>query len=178
MSIDYALPSLRLLPALRRSFAAGEHANCSLSYYARLQPNDTALLKLIAKPPATRIAPDGKKVERVPETFLILHNDGEDIIGIASIRHYLTDELERQGGHIGYEIAERHRGFGHGTRLLQRALKLSDDMLALKRVMLTIDDDNAASIRVAEKNGARHWDTITHPYKPGILHRRYWIEIT
>lgn len=89
----------------------------------------------------------------VPQTLYILYADGRPC-GILKLRHYLNDALREHGGHIGYAVCPAARGQGYGT--LQLALGLEKARaLGLDRVLITANSDNAASRRVAMKNGAR-----------------------
>ena len=58
----------------------------------------------------------------VPETTFWLYCDGVPV-GIGRIRHFLNDKLKRDGGHIGYAIAEPHRAKGYGYEILQLLLQ-------------------------------------------------------
>lgn len=93
--------------------------------------------------------------------------DGSDYIGTVVIRHRLTPALAREGGHIGYHVVPRWRRRGHATRMLAQAKPICQN-LGLARVLITCDQDNIGSRRVAEANG-------------GLLERtvegqaRYWL---
>src|SRR5688500_243731 len=50
--------------------------------------------------------------------------DGE-YIGRVSVRHRLTEELRRLGGHIGYDVRRSRRREGHATAMLGAALPLA-----------------------------------------------------
>ncbi len=78
--------------------------------------------------------------------------EGEEFAGRISIRHELNDALRRMGGHVGYDTVPSFRGRGVATEMLRLALPIARG-LGLAEVLLTCDDDNAASIRVIEKNG-------------------------
>lgn len=75
---------------------------------------------------------------------------GEKPVGMASIRHHLTDALLQAGGHCGYSIRPNERGKGYGTLLLglEEAKRLN-----INRLLLTIQNQNIASIKVTLKNG-------------------------
>ncbi|MBI2074792.1 MAG: hypothetical protein HYT83_03060 [Candidatus Levybacteria bacterium] len=51
----------------------------------------------------------------VPETTFWLIDKG-DFIGRASIRHELTKDLLKEGGHIGYDIRPSKRNMGYGKK--------------------------------------------------------------
>src|SRR6266850_5512770 len=87
----------------------------------------------------------------VPHTTYWLVSDGI-VVGVANLRHSLTDALRREGGNIGYGVrpSARRRGFAH--ELLRRTLERARD-LGLSEVLLTCDKTNIASVRTILKNG-------------------------
>lgn len=88
---------------------------------------------------------------RVPQTVYWLYKDGRPV-GMGKLRHFLTDFLRQGGGHIGYAIAPDARGMGCGTALLRGLLKEAA-LLGIERVLVTVQNSNPASIRVALKCG-------------------------
>ncbi len=50
--------------------------------------------------------------------------DGDTYLGTVLIRHRLTPELARHGGHIGYHVAPGYRRQGHATSMLAAGLAL------------------------------------------------------
>jgi hypothetical protein len=64
---------------------------------------------------------------------------------------------------------------GYGTEILQLTLEKARRR-KFKRVLITCDDDNAASARIIEKNGGILRDKIQNEGRP-TLTRRYWIEL-
>ena len=53
-------------------------------------------------------------------TFLLVEND--HVLAISSLRHRLTPNLEREGGHIGYEVPPSKRLNGYATQALRLTL--------------------------------------------------------
>jgi predicted acetyltransferase len=85
----------------------------------------------------------------------------------------LNEVLEKEGGHIGYDIRPSMRRKGYGTEILKLSLPIAKQ-IGLNRVMLTCDDNNIASWKIMEKNGA----VIDEKYDyKGRYKRRYWIDI-
>ena len=109
----------------------------------------------------------------VPETLLFAFV-GARIVGRAAIRHRLNARLEREGGHIGYVVVPDCRRRGYGTRILAAAVRLAREDLGIDPVLVTCDDDNAASIRVIERNGGLLQDVIPADGRDARI-RRYWI---
>jgi predicted acetyltransferase len=96
--------------------------------------------------------------------------DGSTYLGTVLIRHRLTPELSRHGGHIGYHIAPRHRRQGHATAMLAAAVAYCRDTLGLTRLLVTCADTNTASRRVIESNGGVLENVVGGE-------RRYWIRL-
>ena len=107
-----------------------------------------------------------RKPGYVPCTYLWIA-DGRTIVGSLAIRHELNDFLRREGGHIGYSVRPSARRRGHAAEALKKALAIARE-LAVPSVLLTCDEDNAASRATIEKNGGVFEGT-------GHGKRRYWI---
>ena len=95
--------------------------------------------------------------------------EGGEFVGYVAIRHGLTDFLLQEGGHIGYAVRPSRRRRGHATRALELALARARE-LGLERVLLTCDEDNAASARTVERNGGV-WEDCRRGK------RRYWVDL-
>ena len=107
--------------------------------------------------------PDGSKV---PSTHFWI-TDGEDLVGYLHLRHELNDFLLEEGGHIGYSVRPSRRREGHATRALALGVRRAAE-LGVERVLVTCDDDNAASARTIERCGG-----VLEDVRNGK--RRYWI---
>lgn len=90
---------------------------------------------------------------KVPQSTYWLYVDGRPI-GQGRIRHFLTDALREAGGNIGYVVRPTSRGKGYGTILLRELMKEAAK-LGIERALVTVHNDNPASIRVAMKNGGK-----------------------
>ena len=102
-------------------------------------------------------------------------SDGAELLGSIRLRHRLLPHLEREGGHIGYDVRPSQRNRGYATQMLRLILPLAKAR-GLDRVLITCDADNLASARVIEKNGGRFQDQVTSE-QTGKLVNRYWIEV-
>jgi predicted acetyltransferase len=107
----------------------------------------------------------------VASTFELALVEGQ-IAGRLSVRHALNDVLLRWGGHLGYGVLPPFRGQGVAKRMLQRGLQLTAQ-LGIQRVLVTCDEDNAASRRIIEGGGGVYESSyvgagINRPI------RRYW----
>ena len=92
--------------------------------------------------------------------------EGDQILGFLAIRHRLNRYLLEFGGHIGYSVRPSARGRGIATAALEQALVEARE-LGIERVLVTFDEDNAASRRVIEKAGGHVEDVREN-------RRRYW----
>jgi predicted acetyltransferase len=151
--------------AVRESFLAGERAACAADGLPA-QWLDRAEADFAAFVAAS--APD-REMWGVPMTSL-WYVSGDVYVGSLALRHRLTPELRREGGHIGYNVVPAHRRQGHATDMLASALMLGRP-LGLTEVLVTCDDSNVGSRRVIEANGG--------VLEPGAADgtRRYWISL-
>ena len=150
----------QLLPpttALHASFLA---ALAEYQREGRYQDLDAALLGDAA---AFAQYVQGLRAQALPETprpegwvsvTTLWWTDGDEYVGRLSIRHSLTDDLRRVGGHIGYEVRPSARGCGHATQMLAAALPVAAAM-GIDPALVTCDAANIASRRVIEHNGGR-----------------------
>lgn len=117
----------------------------------------------------------------LPADFLLAEIHDQDtgepaeptVIGRASIRYGLTENLLNYDGHIGYAVAPEFRRQGYATEILRQSLVLLANR-GIHRVLVTCDDDNLGSAAVIKANGGTLED---RRFKPGdnVPTRRYWI---
>lgn len=105
----------------------------------------------------------------VPQTIYWLYADDEPV-GIVKLRHFLNDNLRKQGGHIGYCIKPSARGKGYGTRILAEILHEAR-RIHIPEALLTCNEDNLRSRRVIEANGG-----VMEKTDDGKCY--YWIELS
>ncbi len=104
--------------------------------------------------------------------------DGGEFVGEVNIRHNLTEDLLKLGGHIGYGVRYSRQNKGIGTKMLSLALQYAKNELGLDRVLLTCNDDNYASIKVIENNNGMLQDKIHNTIDNHTwTTRRYWIDL-
>jgi predicted acetyltransferase len=133
--------------AVRESYLAGEMADC----LERGAPADW-LGPAAADFDGFVAMRRGVRVQwQVPST-IYWYVCGQHYIGTLVIRHRLTPELARAGGHIGYHVVAPWQRQGHATRMLAAGLALCEP-LGLQRVLLTCMPDNEPSRRVILANG-------------------------
>ena len=112
---------------------------------------------------------DDKESWGVPISTL-WYVDGPTYLGTVIIRHRLTADLTRRGGHIGYHVAPRHRRQGHATAMLAAAPTHCRSVLGLTRVLVTCAESNTASRTVIESNGGIVENTLDGEV-------RYWVDV-
>jgi predicted acetyltransferase len=99
--------------------------------------------------------PKNLSPNRVPTSTFWLVLDDRRVVGTSRLRRWLVPHLEKEGGHIGYDIRPSERRKGYGTALLALTL-VEARRLGLRKVVVTCDTDNVASARVIEKNGGQY----------------------
>lgn len=108
-------------------------------------------------------------------TYFTIREEDNKIIGSIQLRHHLTDELRKDGGHIGYGICPSERGKGYGTQQLQLVLKRAKE-LGIPEVMISCDKSNRASAGVAMKcGGVLSGEGLDED--SGEISEIYWIKI-
>ena len=77
--------------------------------------------------------------DRVPNSMYYGFLNGA-IIGRLSLRHELNEFLRTRGGHIGYSVAPKFRGFGFAQEMLKQVLPKAK-ALGMSEILITCDDD-------------------------------------
>jgi RimJ/RimL family protein N-acetyltransferase len=114
---------------------------------------DDARLWLAAQSAARR---GGRRVE-------LAIVDGDDrLLGSIAIAR----SIDGRAGEVGYWIARDARRRGVATRAVELLSTWAFSELGLERIELLAEPDNAASIRVAERLGARSDGARRHPDHP------------
>ena len=108
----------------------------------------------------------------VPETIFWLI-DKDEYIGQTGIRHYLTDNLRKEGGHIGYYIRPAKRKMGYGTVILKLALQEAKK-LGIEKAMVTCNETNVGSRKIIEANGGI-FDHENVDQETEIQILRFWV---
>ena len=98
-------------------------------------------------------------------------DDGR-FIGEFQLRTEFPPKVMLDIGSIGYAV----RVSEYGTQILRRGLEIAKEH-GMEKVLLTINEKNAASIRVCEKMGGKLWDAVEryNEAEGNHLVRRYWI---
>lgn len=101
----------------------------------------------------------------LPQSTYWLLYQNQKIYGVSRLRHSLSPSLDLHGGHISLAVQPTMRRKGLGTTCLRLTLQKAHQ-LGLKRVLLTCDAGNLASIKMIRKCGGQldHRDSeISHP---------------
>ena len=115
-----------------------------------------------------------EKDGKVPDsTFFCLDEDRNIFVGAVNIRHYLTEEMLVNAGHIGDGIRPSERRKGYATAMIGLALKEAKK-LGLNRVLMVCDKDNVASAKSIINNGGVLENEVA---VNGVAEQRYWIDI-
>jgi predicted acetyltransferase len=106
----------------------------------------------------------------VPMDSYFIEVEGR-MVGELYIRHRLSPQLEKIGGHIGYKVRPTQRNRGIATAALRMGLKLLRHD-GLEHALVTCNDSNAASARVIETCGGVR---IENAETEQGAERRYWV---
>lgn len=111
----------------------------------------------------------------VPDSvFFMLDEDRDRLLGAVNIRHYLSDALLKEGGHIGDGIRPSERRKGYATKMIRLALD-ECRKLGITRVLMTCEKANIGSARSIINNGGVLENEFVN--SDGEVEQRYWIEL-
>lgn len=106
--------------------------------------------------------------------YWLVDTDKNLFIGEITLRHELSEALRICGGHIGYGVRYGYWNRGYASMMVSFVLERAKQ-LGLERVLITCDDRNGASARVAEKSGFLLEDKVEYTeHGEKLLIRRYW----
>ena len=112
----------------------------------------------------------------VPGTLFCLV-DGEEILGVCEIRHFLNSGLLKYGGHMGYGVAPKHRGNGYAAKMIELS-KSFMKQVGIDRCLITCVEENVASAKTIINAGGvlENEVEIIRNGMPKIG-LRYWVDI-
>lgn len=109
--------------------------------------------------------------KRVPaETYYLVRQEDNHIIGMINIRLTLNKRLQECGGHIGYGIRPSERQKGYNKVNLYLALIRCQE-LGIENVYLDCDIDNPGSYKTMEALGGIRIAEYTSQYHEGKAYR-------
>ena len=112
-------------------------------------------------------------IEGQPVSFHYWAIDDGKFIGEFQLRTEFTEKVLNDIGSIGYAVKVSEWGKGYGAEILRLGLEIAREK-GMEKVLLNINENNVASIKVCEKAGGKLQDTININ---GEKNRRYWIEL-
>ena len=120
-----------------------------------------------------------KELGLIPDQPVSFHYwavDGDRFIGEFQLRTELTEKVMTGIGSIGCSVRVTEQGKGLGTEILRQGLDIAREH-HLKKVLLTINDQNTKSAHICEKLGGVLMDKIAAYNNAEGEHimRRYWI---
>ena len=104
-------------------------------------------------------------------TFFCLDEDRNLVVGAINIRHYLNEDLMRDGGHIGDGVRPSERRKGIATEMIALALQ-ECRKLGIDKVLMVCDKDNIGSAKSIINNGGVLENEIMDGEN---VVQRYWI---
>ena len=111
---------------------------------------------------------------RVPDnTFFCLDEERGIFVGAVNIRHYLTEVMLLNGGHIGDGVRPSERRKGIATQMIGLALE-ECRKLGIPRVLMVCDKENIGSAKSIQRNGGVLENEVI---VDGVTEQRYWIEL-
>ena len=107
------------------------------------------------------------------ETYFMVRESDNKILGFVDLRYDLTDFLFNYGGHIGYSIRPSERRKGYATKLLTMALEKYRE-LNIDKVLVCCNKNNLGSRKVILANNGIFENEVP---KKGEIIQRYWINL-
>lgn len=105
----------------------------------------------------------------VPCSTFWLVNENNKVLGAIRIRHKGIPF----DGHIGYDIAQKYRSKGYGTKILELALPLAKQ-IGIDKAILNCESSNIRSEKVIRANNGIPFKTLE---KDGKLYNQFIIEL-
>ena len=110
------------------------------------------------------------------ETFMLIRESDNKLIGMTNIRLKLNDKLQTRGGHIGYGVRPTERRKGYNSYQFYLALEFCKEK-GIDRVLMTCDKKNIDSAKTIENNGGILENEIPDSKDSSITVQRYWIDV-
>ncbi len=112
----------------------------------------------------------------VPGTLFCLV-DGDEILGVCEIRHFLNSGLLKYGGHMGYGVAPKHRGNGYAAKMIELSMPFMKQV-GIDRCLITCVEENVASSK-SILNAGGVLENEVEIIRNGVpkIGLRYWVDI-
>ena len=112
---------------------------------------------------------------RVPsETFMLIRESDNKLLGIIDIRLMLNEYLLNYGGHTGYGVRPTERRKGYNSYQLYLAMKFCLEK-GIDKVLITCDKENIGSAKSIINSGGILENEVVK--EDGSLLQRYWIDV-
>ena len=176
-TITLAVPSIEKLPqyvnALKCGWSPNTTRDVSGEQLALYGQGPEVLLTELTRQDGTILQADGQRTPRLPSRVFWIW-DGA-FCGAINLRFVPGSEdlPPHVSGHVGYAVVPWKERRGYATRALAMVLPVAREV-GLVRVLVTCDEDNAASRRVILANGGVQVEA--QPHEPTKL--RFWIDTT
>jgi len=109
------------------------------------------------------------------ETFMLIRESDNKLIGMINIRLNLNEVLLERGGHIGYSVRPTERRKGYNSYQLYKALEYCKEN-GLEKVLITCNKENIASAKSIQKYGGILENEVLEEETNEVV-QRYWINL-
>ena len=133
----------------------GEQVINGSELFDKIVSYDEWLEKVVSNASAETVDPNWV----LTDTFFAVRVSDNKIVGIVDLRYQLNDFL-KDFGNCGYSVRPSERRKGYATEML-RQICLVAKKYGLKQLQLSVEKDNAASIKTIEKNGGNYCRSFT-----------------
>ena len=107
------------------------------------------------------------------ETYFLIRESDNKILGFIDLRYELKDFLFNYGGHIGYSVRPSERRKGYAKRMLNMALEKYRE-LNIYKVLVCCNKNNIGSRKVILANNGIFENEVS---KKEEIIQRYWINL-
>ncbi|AYF35392.1 GNAT family N-acetyltransferase [Vreelandella alkaliphila] len=101
--------------------------------------------------------------------WALVEKGADKLVGFCGVSPEEVNGVEEIG--LGYRLAKQYWGMGLATEAVQAVLSVAFSQKQLASVVVIIEPDNGASLKVAEKAGFSQFDTIEFHGRPVRLYR-------